>query len=66
MAVGERLGRPLGEAIGAGDLVLRAAFDDDGGDDETGLGHPADAAVSAPPTPPVTDAYVLRDPMPMS
>jgi len=27
----------LGEAVGAGDLVLRAAFDDDGGDDKTGL-----------------------------
>ena len=49
----------LGEAVGAGDLMLRAAFEDDGGDDKTGLRHPADAGGSS-------DAYVLRDLMPMS
>ena len=37
----------LGEAVGAGDLMLRAAFDDDGGDDRMGLRHPADAGGSS-------------------
>ena len=37
----------LGEAVGAGDLMLRAAFEDDGGDDKTGLRHPADAGGSS-------------------
>jgi hypothetical protein len=30
----------LVDAVGAGDLALGAAFNDDGGDDEAGLGHP--------------------------
>jgi hypothetical protein len=30
----------LADAVGAGDLALGAAFDDDGGDDEACLGHP--------------------------
>ena len=36
----------LGDAVGAGDLTQRAALDDDGGDDETGLRHPADPALA--------------------
>jgi hypothetical protein len=30
----------LVDAVGAGDLMLGAAFDDHGGDDEACLGHP--------------------------
>jgi hypothetical protein len=37
----------LGDAVGAGNLTLRAALDDDDGDDETGLRHPADPAPGA-------------------
>src|SRR6202022_267957 len=32
----------LGDAVGAGDLTLRSALENDGGDDETGLRHRAD------------------------
>jgi hypothetical protein len=49
----------VSDAAVAGYLTLGAALQDDGGDDETGLRHPADPAGSG-------DAYVLRDPMPMS
>jgi hypothetical protein len=33
----------LGDAIGTSHLVLGAALEEDGGDDETGLRHPAEA-----------------------
>ena len=34
----------VGDAVGVGDLALRAALDEDGGNDETGLRHPAEPA----------------------
>jgi len=60
----------LGDSVSAGNLMLRAALDEDGGDDETGLRHPP----TLPPRPArgcaargrSGDSYVLRDPIPMS
>ena len=60
----------VGDAVSAGNLTQRAAQDDDGGDDETGLRHPADPApgpvVAGGAAPGLGVSYVLRDPVPMS
>ena len=56
----------VGDAVGAGDLTLRAALDEDGGDDETGLRHPSTLRARAAGAPGLGVSYVLRDPVPMS
>ena len=48
-----------GHAVGSGNLMLRATFGEDGGDDKTSLRHPADPEGSS-------DSYILRDPIPLS
>ena len=56
----------VGDAVGAGDLTLRAALGDDGGDDETGLRHPPTLPAQTAGALGLRVSYVLRDPVPMS